>query len=100
MVSAPSGVGAEVVLDANVVGALAFTEADHAKALEVFRLVAAGALTPVVPDLFWAEFQHICGKKLHGSGLTPSQVDRVYEDAMDLPLVEIAVLSEDRKSVV
>jgi predicted nucleic acid-binding protein len=97
MVSPAAGVGAEVVLDANVVGALGFIEPGHGEALAVFSLVATHSLIPVVPDLFWAEFQQICGKKLHVPGLSLSYVDKVYEDALELPLVEIAVLAELRQ---
>jgi predicted nucleic acid-binding protein len=81
-----------VVLDANVVGAWSFLEADTAKARQVLSLVVGGQVAASVPELFWAEFQQICGKKLHEEGLPGSSVERAYRDAEALPLRVVPVL--------
>jgi len=95
----PSGsrTSRHIVLDANVVAAWSFLEADTAKARQVLALIANGQLSVSVPDLFWAEFQQICGKKLHEEGLPDSDVELAYRDAALLPLSEVPVLTSLRE---
>lgn len=83
-----------VVIDSNVVGAWSFEEQDTAKAREVRDLIARGELRAIIPSLFWAEFQQICGKKMFDPGegapaLSLEEVDQAYEDATRAPLEEI-----------
>ena len=103
MQSSGSGVPEAVVIDANVVGAWAFQERNSPQASTLLNAVVAGGVIALVPELFWAEFQQICGKKRHrnwqqrdGLGLPLAEVTRAYEDAERLPLVQIPVLRELR----
>ena len=83
----------EVVIDSNVVGAWTFDEDDTPKARRAEAEVTSGRVIGVIPALFWAEFQHICGKKRYATGSAPalslSDIQSAYEEAENLPLVEI-----------
>ena len=83
----------EVVVDSCVAGAWSFKESDTAKARRVLQELVSGRLVGIVPSLFWAEFQQICGKKRHSTSTAPAlslaDIQTAYEGVERLPLVEL-----------
>jgi predicted nucleic acid-binding protein len=74
-----------------------FREPDKAPwAEQIGRLIGGGQIVAYVPELFWAEFQHVCGRKIGEAGLSRLQVEQAYEDVVALPLREVAVLVDLR----
>lgn len=94
----------EVVIDTNVAGAWSFNEpAPEGFSREAGIVKAgleAGALVGVIPELFWAEFQHICMKKARGDAsyapVARSGVEQAYSELEQLKsLIEVQRVLED-----
>ena len=87
-----------VVIDTNLAGAWSFAEIFSAEAGVVRAAVQDGDVVGVVPELFWAEFQQICLKKLQGPPPLPrSSVEHAYTDLVGLGLVDLPALQDLRK---
>lgn len=86
-----------LVLDTTVVAGWVFRESDKAPWAEhIEQWVAGEQVIAYVPELFWAEFQHVCGRKLHEQNVDRPRVEQAYRDVEALPLEEVAVLVDLR----
>jgi predicted nucleic acid-binding protein len=89
---------ASLVLDTSVVVASAFREIGRYRlADDIIARVRAGDVAAYVTQLFWAEFQHACAKKLRAHAFPLSEVEAAYEAVQRLGLEEVSVLAEYRQ---
>jgi predicted nucleic acid-binding protein len=77
-----------VVLDTTVIAAFVFNEPNRALSRPICAQVQSDRLLAFVPDLMWAELQHVCVRKRDRDGLTQAEIDAAYGRAQALPLIE------------
>jgi len=98
--AAAQPIPAAVVLDTSVVVGWVFNETEKAPwAQRIMERVGTGELVAHVPELFWAEFQQVAGRKCQGDHpqTTRAQAEQAYQDVLALPLKEVAVLVDLRE---
>ena len=85
----------EVVIDTNVVGGWCFNEPDKPLAPAVRACVVGGDVKWVAPDLFWAEFQHLCRNKHYQDGVSWEDCLEHYAGTMELPRTDVPGILEE-----
>ncbi len=86
-----------LVLDTTAIAGWVFREPDKAPWAEhIIDVVTDGRVLAYVPELFWAEFQQVAGKKVQQGQLVRPQAEQAYLDVAALPLQEVSALVDFR----